>query len=40
MFMFTYDYPADNTAITIALCVVLFVGVIGLGFIIWEFFRK
>ena len=40
MFMFNYNYSSDNPAITIALCIVLLIGIIGLGFIIWEFFRK
>lgn len=39
MFMFNYDYP-ESTAMVIALSAILLVGIVGLGFIIYEFFRK
>lgn len=39
MFMFNYQY-ADSPAIIIALSVILAIGVIGLGYIVYEFFIK
>lgn len=39
MFMFNYGY-SDSPAIIIALSIVLAIGVIGLGCIIYEFFIK
>lgn len=39
MFMFNYGY-SDSPAIIIALSIVLVIGVIGLGCIIYEFFIK
>jgi len=39
MFMFNYEY-SDSPAIVIALSIILAIGVIGLGYIIYEFFRK
>lgn len=39
MFMFNYGY-SDSLAIIIALSIVLAIGVIGLGCIIYEFFIK
>ena len=39
MFMFNYGY-SESPAMIIALSVILLVGIIGLGFIIYEFFRK
>lgn len=39
MFMFNYGY-SESLAMTIALSVILIIGIIGLGFIIYEFFRK
>lgn len=39
MFMFNYDY-SESLAMIIALSVTLIIGIIGLGFIIYEFFRK
>ena len=39
MFMFNHGY-AESPAMIIALSVTLIVGIIGLGFIIYEFFRK
>ena len=39
MFMFNYNY-SESPAMIIALSAILFVGVVGLGFIIYEFFRK
>lgn len=39
MFMFNYDY-SESPAMIIALSVILIIGIIGLGFIIYEFFRK
>ena len=41
MFMFNYyNYSSDNPAIVIALTVILVIGIIGLGLILWENFRK
>lgn len=40
MFMFNYNYSPDNPAIVIALTVILVIGIIGLGLIFWENFRK
>ena len=40
MFMFNYNYSPDNPAIVIALTVILMIGIIGLGLIFWENFRK
>lgn len=40
MFMFNYDYSSDNPAIVIALTIILVIGIIGLGLILWEDFRK
>lgn len=39
MFMFNYDY-SEPPVMIIALSVILIIGIIGLGFIIYEFFRK
>lgn len=39
MFMLNYDY-SESLAMIIALSVTLIIGIIGLGFIIYEFFRK
>ena len=39
MFMFNYGY-SESPAMIIALSAILIVGIIGLGFIIYEFFRK
>lgn len=39
MFMFNYGY-SDSPAIVIALSIILAVGIIGLGYIIYEFFIK
>lgn len=39
MFMFNYGYSESLTMI-IALSVILIIGIIGLGFIIYEFFKK
>ena len=39
MFMFNYDY-SESLAMIIALGIILIIGIIGLGFIIYEFFRK
>lgn len=39
MFMFNYGY-SESPAMIIALSVILIVGIVGLGFIIYEFFRK
>ena len=39
MFMFNYGY-SDSPAIVIALSVILAIGVIGLGYIIYECFIK
>lgn len=39
MFMFNYGY-SESPAMIIALSAILIVEVIGLGFIIYEFFRK
>ena len=39
MFMFNYGY-SDHPAVVIALSAILVVELIGLGFIIYEFFRK
>lgn len=39
MFMFNYGY-SESPAMIIALSVILLVGIVGLGFIIYEFFRK
>ena len=39
MFMFNYDY-SDSFAMIIALSVILAIGVIGLGYIFYEFFIK
>lgn len=39
MFMFNYNYFESLTMI-IALSVILIIGIIGLGFIIYEFFKK
>lgn len=39
MFMFNYGY-SDYPAVVIALSAILVVELIGLGFIIYEFFRK
>ena len=40
MFMFNYYHSSDNPAIVIALTVILVIGIIGLGLILWENFRK
>ena len=40
MFMFNYNYSSDNPAIVIALTAILAIGIIGLGLILWENFRK
>lgn len=40
MFMFNYSYSPDNPVIVIALTVILVIGIIGLGLILWENFRK
>jgi hypothetical protein len=37
--MFNYGY-SESPAMIIALSAILFVGVVGLGFIVYEFFRK
>ena len=39
MFMFNYGY-SDSPAIVIALSIILAIGVIGLGYIIYEFFSE
>ena len=39
MFMFDYGY-SESPAMIIALSAILIIGIIGLGFIIYEFFRK
>ena len=39
MFMFNYGY-SNSPAIVIALSIILAIGVIGLGYIIYEFFIK
>ena len=39
MFMFSYGY-SDSPAIVIALSVILAIGIIGLGYIVYEFFIK
>ena len=39
MFVFNYGY-AESQAIVIALKAILFIGNVGLGFIIYEFFKK
>lgn len=39
MFMFNYGY-SESPAMIIALTAILIIGIIGLGFIIYEFFRK
>jgi hypothetical protein len=39
MFMFNHTY-SDSPAIIIALSIILAIGVIGLGYIIYEFFIK
>lgn len=39
MFMFSYDY-SDPPAIVIALSIILAIGVIGLGYIVYECFIK
>ena len=39
MFVFNYGY-SDSPAIVIALSIILAIGIIGLGFIVYEFFRK
>lgn len=39
MFMFNYSY-SESLAMIIVLSAILIVGIIGLGFIIYEFFRK
>ncbi len=39
MFMFNYTY-SESPAMIIALSTILLIGIIGLGFIIYEFFRK
>lgn len=38
MFMFNYGY-SESSAMIIALSVLLIIGIIGLGFIIYEFFK-
>ena len=40
MSMFNYNYSSGNPAIIIALTVILVIGIIGLGLIFWEEFRK
>jgi hypothetical protein len=37
--MFNYGY-SESPAMIIALSAILIIGIIGLGFIIYEFFRK
>lgn len=39
MFMFNYDY-SESPAMFIALSAIVVIGIIGLGFIIYEFFIK
>ena len=39
MFMFNYGY-SESPAMIIALSVILIIGIIGLGFIIYEFFKE
>ena len=39
MFMFNYGY-AESPAMIIALSAILFIGIVGLVFIIYEFFKK
>lgn len=39
MFMFNYNYP-DSPAIIIALSIILAIGVIGLGYVIYDCFIK
>ena len=39
MFMFNYGY-SESPAMIITLSAILIIGIIGLGFIIYEFFRK
>lgn len=39
MFMFNYGY-SESPVMIIVLSVILIIGIIGLGFIIYEFFRK
>ena len=39
MFMFNYGY-SESPAMIIALSVLLIIGIIGLGFIIYEFFKN
>lgn len=39
MFMFNYGY-SESLAMIIALSAILIIGIIGLGFIIYEFFKK
>lgn len=38
MFMFNHGY-SESSAMIIALSVLLIIGIIGLGFIIYEFFK-
>lgn len=39
MFMFNYGY-SESPAMIIALTAILIIGIIGLGFIIYEFFKE
>lgn len=39
MFMFNYDY-SESSAMIIALSAILIIGIIGLGFIIYDFFKN
>lgn len=39
MFMFNYSY-SESPAMIVALSAILAIGIISLGFIIYEFFRK
>lgn len=39
MFMFNYGY-SESPAMIIALSAILIIGIIGLGFIIYEFFKN
>ena len=39
MFMFNYGY-SESPAMIVALSAILIIGIIGLGWIIYEFFKK